>query len=66
MQVSLIIFISFSTAEQYPKLVNGPPPERRRVGKDLHMLSSYVFKVSQTVRYLELTPTVCPESHNIF
>ena len=21
-------------AEQYPKLVNGPPPERRRVGKD--------------------------------
>ena len=22
------------TAEQYPKLVNGPPPERRRVGKD--------------------------------
>ena len=26
--------MSFSTAEQYPKLVNGPPPERRRVGKD--------------------------------
>ena len=34
MQVSLIKFMSFSTAEQYPKLVNGPPPERRRVGKD--------------------------------
>ena len=34
MQVSLIEFMSFSTAEQYPKLVNGPPPERRRVGKD--------------------------------
>ena len=34
MQVSLITFMSFSTAEQYPKLVNGPPPERRRVGKD--------------------------------
>ena len=47
MQVSLII-MSFSTAEQYPKLVNGPPPEWRRVGKDLHMLSSYVFKMSQT------------------
>ena len=26
--------MSFSTAEQYPKLVNGPPPKRRRVGKD--------------------------------
>ena len=34
MQVSLIKFMSFSTAEQYPKLVNGPPPERCRVGKD--------------------------------
>ena len=34
MQVSLIKFMSFSTAEQYPKLVNGPPPERRHVGKD--------------------------------
>ena len=34
MQVSLIKFLSFSTAEQYPKLVNGPPLERRRVGKD--------------------------------
>ena len=34
MQVSLIKFMSFSTAEQYPKLVNGPPPKRRRVGKD--------------------------------
>ena len=34
MQVSLIKFMSFATAEQYPKLVNGPPPERRRVGKD--------------------------------
>ena len=34
MQVSLIKFMSFSTAEQYPKLVNGPTPERRRVGKD--------------------------------
>ena len=26
--------MNFSTAEQYPKLVNGPPSERRRVGKD--------------------------------
>ena len=26
--------MSFPTAEQYPKLVNGPPPERRHVGKD--------------------------------
>ena len=26
--------MSFSTREQYPKLVNGPPPERRRVDKD--------------------------------
>ena len=34
MQLSLIKLMSFSTAEQYPKLVNGPPPERRRVGKD--------------------------------
>ena len=34
MQVSLIIYMSILTAEQYPKLVNGPPPVRRRVGKD--------------------------------
>lgn len=34
MQVSLIIYMSFLTAEQYPKLVNGPPPVRRRVGRD--------------------------------
>jgi len=37
MQVSLIKFMSFSTAEQYPKLVNGPPSfifERRRVGRN--------------------------------
>ena len=34
MQVSLIKFMSFSTREQYPKLVNGPPPERRRVDRD--------------------------------
>ena len=36
MQVSMIKFMSFSTAEQYPKLVNGPPPfiiERRCVGR---------------------------------
>ena len=26
--------MSFSTAAQYPKLMNDPPPERRRVGKD--------------------------------
>ena len=26
--------MNFSTAEQYLKLVNGPPSERRRVGKD--------------------------------
>ena len=32
MQVSLIKFMSISTAEQYPKLVSGPPPERRPVG----------------------------------
>ena len=38
MQVSLIKFMSFSTAEQYPKLVNGPPPERRRVGKDKNQI----------------------------
>ena len=34
MQVSLIIYMSFLTAEQYPKLENGPPPVRRRVGRD--------------------------------
>ena len=38
MPVSLIKFMSFSTAEQYPKLVNGPPPERRRVGKDKNQI----------------------------
>ena len=26
--------MSFSTRERYPKLGNGPPPERRRVDKD--------------------------------
>ena len=31
MQVSLIKFMSLSTAEQYPKLVNGPPVAWARI-----------------------------------
>ena len=31
MQVSLRKFMSFSTAEQYPKLVNGPPVAWARI-----------------------------------
>ena len=31
MQVSLIKVMSFSTAEQYPKLVNGPPVAWARI-----------------------------------
>ena len=50
MQVSLIKFMSFSTAEQYPKLVNGPPPERRRVGKDKKQIGTLR---SKTRRLLE-------------